>query len=113
MAIDEKLAAERLDARKCELEAQSASTRADRAAVTLDQQSVGRLSRMDAMQQQAMSQAQERSRGLELLRIAQAVRRLEDGEYGYCITCGDEVAEKRLAIDPAVSQCVKCAGGGD
>ncbi len=82
----------------------------DRAAVTLDQQSVGRLSRMDAMQQQAMSQAQERARAAELTRIDQALRRLEDGEYGYCSECGEEIPDKRLEIDPSASACVNCAG---
>ena len=83
----------------------------DRNAVTLDQQSVGRLSRMDAIQQQAMAQAQERSRTAELMRIDQAFRRLDDGEYGYCGECGDEIPDKRLEIDPSAMSCVKCAGG--
>jgi DnaK suppressor protein len=64
---------------------------------------------MDAMQQQAMSQAQERARAGELIRIDQAFRRLEDGEYGYCLECGEEIPDKRLEIDPSVSHCVKCA----
>ncbi|NNE23589.1 MAG: TraR/DksA family transcriptional regulator [Rhizobiales bacterium] len=109
MAVDEKLARARLDARKTELEAMSAMSADDRAAVTLDQQSVGRLSRMDAMQQQAMSQAQERARASELLRIDQAFRRLGDGEYGYCQECGEEIPDKRLEIDPSAVSCVKCA----
>ena len=109
MAIDEKLARERLEARKRELEALSEMSAGDRAAVTLDQQSIGRLSRMDALQQQAMSQAQERARAGELIRIDQAFRRLKDGEYGYCGECGEEIPDKRLEIDPSASHCVKCA----
>ncbi len=111
MAIDENTARERLRARKTELEELSALSADDRAAVTLDQQSVGRLSRMDAMQQQAMAQAQERARAAELTRIDQAFRRIEDGEFGYCVECGEEIPDKRLEIDPSASQCVKCAGG--
>ena len=111
MAVDENLARKRLSARRSELEELSAMSAEDRAAVTLDQQSVGRLSRMDAMQQQAMAQAQERARAAELQRIDQAFRRLEDGEYGYCQDCGEEIAPKRLDIDPSASQCVKCASG--
>lgn len=110
MAVDEKLARARLDARRAELEETSAISADDRTAVTLDQQSVGRLSRMDAMQQQAMSQAQERARSAELLRIDQAFRRLADGEYGYCQECGEEIPDKRLEIDPSAITCVKCAG---
>ncbi len=111
MAIDEKLARKRLNARKSELEELSALSLGDRATVTLDQQSVGRLSRMDAIQQQAMAQAQERARAAELVRIGQALRRLEEGEYGYCQKCGEEIPSKRLEIDPSASSCVKCASG--
>ena len=80
-----------------------------RAPVTLQQDSVGRLSRMDAMQQQAMAQAQARRRGQERLRIKAALGRIEQGEWGYCVTCGEEVAEARLANDPSVAVCVGCA----
>lgn len=79
--------------------------------VTLDQQSVGRLSRMDAMQQQAMAQAQERRRAAEARRIEAALARLDEGEWGYCLRCGEEIAERRLAHDPSVATCVTCAGG--
>ena len=110
MAVDENLARQRLNARKTELEELSAISADDRAAVALDQQSVGRLSRMDAMQQQAMAQAQERARAAELQRIDQAFRRLADGEYGYCQDCGEKIPDKRLEIDPSAASCVKCAG---
>lgn len=78
--------------------------------VELQQDSVGRLSRMDALQQQAMAQAQERRRVAERARIGAALSRIEDGEWGYCLTCGEEIAEQRLAHDPSVPTCVKCAG---
>ena len=77
--------------------------------VTLDQQSVGRLSRMDALQQQAMAKASERKRAYALMRIQAALDRLEEGDYGYCVDCGEEIPLKRLEIDPAVSLCVNCA----
>ncbi|MEL6876574.1 MAG: TraR/DksA C4-type zinc finger protein [Pseudomonadota bacterium] len=80
--------------------------------VTLQQDSVGRLSRMDAMQQQAMAQAQERRRASERTRIGAALARLNEGEWGYCGTCGEEIAAARLRHDPSVAQCVGCAGGG-
>ncbi|AKI01552.1 transcriptional regulator, TraR/DksA family [Hoeflea sp. IMCC20628] len=82
-----------------------------RAPVTLDQQSVGRLSRMDAMQQQAMASAQERSRKRDLVRIEMAERRLADGDYGWCADCGEAIPDKRLAIDPMAEKCVRCASG--
>ncbi len=78
--------------------------------VELDQATVGRLSRMDAMQNQAMAQATERRRQAELVRIEQAFRRIEAGAYGFCVKCDEEIVAKRLEIDPAVAACVKCAG---
>lgn len=91
------------------LELASHETETDRAPVALDQQSVGRLSRMDAMQVQAMSQAQQRKRETELRNIIAALSRIEDGEFGYCTSCGEEIALKRLQIDPAVRLCIACA----
>lgn len=84
-----------------------------RETVELQQDSVGRLSRMDAIQQQAMAQATARRRKAEMSRIDAALQRIEDGEWGYCLGCGDEVAEKRLRHDPSVTRCVNCAAGGE
>ncbi len=112
MTTDLDTARARLTARRDELNKLSSNSAEDRDAVELDQQSVGRLSRMDAMQRQAMEQAQERSRVAELARLDQAMRRLEDGEYGWCLTCGAEIAAARLEVDPAAAVCVECAGGG-
>ena len=77
--------------------------------VELDQQRVGRVSRMDALAQQAMGQESERRRKIELKRIMAALKRIEDDDYGYCLTCGELIAEGRLAADPAATQCVACA----
>lgn len=111
MSIDTKLARDRLNALKTETVALSKRSHENRQAVQLDQQSVGRLSRMDAMQQQAMAQAQERNRAVMLVRIDQAFKLIEQDEYGYCLSCGDEIAEKRLEIDPTATQCVACKSG--
>ena len=77
--------------------------------VELDQTRVGRLSRMDAMQQQAMSQAARRLVNQEKVRIKTALTRLEEGEYGYCVHCGDDIPEGRLRFDPSVPSCIECA----
>lgn len=82
---------------------------AGRATVELDQEAVGRLSRIDALQVQAMAEAQARRRSAARDRIRAALKRLDEGEFGYCLECGDEIAEKRLAHDPSVTHCVKCA----
>jgi DnaK suppressor protein len=102
-------ARQRLNAKRQELDAQSQLSKEARNTVELDQQSVGRLSRMDAMQQQAMAEAQERIRQNDLVRIELAERRLADGEYGYCVECGEAIARGRLAIDPMAERCIECA----
>lgn len=76
----------------------------------IDQGAMGRLSRMDAMQVQAMDAETERRRATELHRIDDALARIENKEYGWCVTCGEEIAPKRLENDPAVAQCVDCVG---
>ncbi|MES9904663.1 MAG: TraR/DksA C4-type zinc finger protein [Sedimenticola sp.] len=89
----------------------SVSATANQAAgtVKLDQTCVGRLSRMDALRSQAMSVESNRRRNLELKRIAAALSRINEGEYGYCLSCGEEIAEKRLEVDPAAPFCIICA----
>ena len=78
-------------------------------AVELDQTRQGRLSRMDAMQQQAMAQATDRRRETDLKRIAAALQRIDDEEYGECLECGETIPVGRLEIDPALTLCVVCA----
>ncbi len=109
MPISDATAKERLLALKQELETLSEISEEARATVELDQQSVGRLSRMVALQGQAMAQASERQRRADLVRIDAALKRVEAGDYGYCLDCGEEIAEKRLEIDPAAALCVNCA----
>jgi DnaK suppressor protein len=77
--------------------------------VELDQTSVGRLSRMDALQGQAMSKEQGRRRELELKKISSALRRIESGDYGDCLACDEPIAIKRLTLDPAATLCIDCA----
>lgn len=91
------------------LRAQDADSEASRAAVALDQQSVGRLSRMDAIQQQAMAEAESRRRRSDLARIDAAFKRIEAGDYGWCDRCGEPIGRKRLEVDPMASRCVSCA----
>ena len=109
MAIDIETAKKQLEAKREEVENLSAISQQARDTVELDQQAVGRLSRMDAMQQQAMAEAQERTRQLDLQRIEQAYRRIRDEDYGYCMECDEEIPDGRLAIDPMAERCVKCA----
>jgi len=76
--------------------------------VELDQTRVGRLSRMDALQGQAMSLEIKRRRQIELQQISTALRKIEDGDFGYCRVCDEEIAIKRLEINPATTLCKLC-----
>ena len=103
-AIREKLLT--LDAT---LREESASSEDSRDTVMLDQTSVGRLSRMDAMQGQAMAKAGEQRRQLKLKQIADALQRIESESFGECIECGEWIGAKRLTWDPLVLKCIECA----
>ena len=109
MTVDLAIARRRLAERKAEIEDMSRLSEEARATVMLDQQAVGRLSRMDSMQQQAMAEAQERQRKRDLTRIEMAERRIKNGDYGHCIDCDAEIPDGRLAIDPMAERCVHCA----
>ncbi|GAY20097.1 TraR/DksA family transcriptional regulator [Sphingobium fuliginis] len=109
MALDLARFREKLLARREELVAEDRMSEADRAPVVLEQDSVGRLSRIDAMQVQAMALAQARRRQTERAAIDAALRRIDDGEFGYCLKCGDDIAPARLEHNPAVTSCIDCA----
>lgn len=103
----------RLEARRKQLSDLQEASAGSRAVVELDQQSVGRLSRMDALQGQAMAMEQDRRRSAETQRIDAALARIDSGDYGYCIACDEPIARARLDLDPAIPTCVDCAGRGD
>ena len=76
--------------------------------VELDQQSIGRLSRMDALQQQAMAKAMAVRKQNEKRSLEQALYRMNQGNYGDCIDCGEAIELKRLKLKPSVLKCLDC-----
>jgi DnaK suppressor protein len=94
---------------RAELQAVAESGNESAGVVELDQSKVGRLSRMDAMQAQAMAQASADRRDQMLRRIEAALQRIDDDEYGYCQACDEPIAPKRLEFDPTVTLCIDCA----
>ena len=95
--------------RESELRSIEESSRNASQPVELDQASVGRLSRMDAMQGQQMALETARRRQHELAAIEGALRRIELGEYGNCLVCGEEIDVRRLRVAPTSTRCVACA----
>ena len=98
-----------LDTRLSDLQSQDETNADSRDTVILDQTSIGRLSRMDTMQQQAMAKATRQNRATEMQAIKNALLRLEEGEYGYCDDCGEDIPAKRLELNPTAVRCVNCA----
>lgn len=110
--MDLSKAKKNLLARRSELTKIMAASDGDGDPVELDQSRVGRLSRMDALQGQAMAQETQRRRKNELLRIEAALARVALKDYGYCVTCDEEISGKRLELDPSTPQCIDCARSG-
>ena len=92
-----------------ELEGLAATGDESAAVVELDQSKVGRLSRMDAMQAQAMAQASSNRRKAMLVKITAALKRIDDGDFGFCRDCDEAINPKRLEFDPTATQCIECA----
>ena len=100
---------DRLLALRAELENIAETGGESAAVVELDQSKVGRLSRMDAIQAQAMAKASAQRREATLRRIAAALARLDDDRFGICEHCDEAINPRRLEFDPTVSLCIDCA----
>ena len=76
--------------------------------VELDQQAVGRLSRMDAMQQQQMAAASAGHIRAHLSRVRRAIAAMDSGDFGFCHDCGEAIPYPRLKASPDSPLCVAC-----
>ena len=92
-----------------DIEAIAASADASAHTVELDQTRMGRLSRMDAMQGQAMAQATIARRQARARAIQVALMRMQRDDFGTCEECGEAIAWQRLLINPAATLCIDCA----
>ena len=97
-----------LEALARDLEADLAGTNAADESITPDK-AIGRLTRMEAIQAQAMGQAGRRRLEQRLQRVRRALERIEAGSYGTCTRCGDEIPTGRLEFMPESGRCVACA----
>lgn len=98
-----------IEERRAALLEREAVSREAAATVELDQTRVGRLSRMDALQQQAMASAAEVRRRAELRRLDAALARIDAGDFGVCEQCDEPIARRRLEVDPGATRCIACA----
>lgn len=74
------------------------------------EQSIGRLTRMDAMQNQMLAKASQAETGLRLQRVEAALLRFGNGSYGWCADCGEPIGYRRLKARPEAPFCVSCQG---
>ena len=98
-----------LEKRRQELLGLAETRKSSQETVELDQTRQGRLSRMDALQGQAMARAAEARAAVEMRKIEAALARCDAGDYGYCLECGEEIAQRRLEFDPTTMFCIACA----
>jgi len=99
---------DQLKIRESELGLQLSQSAQNAEPVALDQQSVGRVSRIDAIQQQQMAVANREQSALMLKQVSAALRRVESNEYGFCLLCGEPIGFARLEAQPHTPNCLEC-----
>lgn len=99
----------RLQDERTALDAITSSRAASTGTVELDQSASGRVTRMDAMQQQAMAQAEQTRAATRRLQIDAAIGRINEGTYGVCPGCEQYIDERRLEAEPTAILCIACA----
>ena len=81
----------------------------DAAAAVAPDKGLGRLSRMEAMQDQQLVMEMRRRKKRQLVEIKLAISRLDMGNYGTCVFCGKEISHERLEVAPEVQTCMSCS----
>lgn len=71
---------------------------------------IGRVTRMDAIQQKSMSEANLRTAEEQLHKLEEAMAKVEDPEFGLCTRCHKPIPVERLLALPGIQRCVHCAG---
>jgi DnaK suppressor protein len=97
----------RLEALRDELDALLGGTAEAARPVDLDQP-IGRVSRVDAIQQQSMLAANRAAAARRRQQVDAALRRIADDEYGDCGSCGESIDPRRLEAQPEAPFCVAC-----
>jgi DnaK suppressor protein len=103
---------QQLEAEKAEYEETLGTSLESAKGEELDQQRVGRLSRMDALQSQSILRAANQRIAGEIQQIDLALERIKRGTYGKCHSCERAIGLARLQALPATLHCVACARRG-
>ena len=98
------------DLRSLKSELEQALNASDQSAKPVDlEQPIGRLSRMDAIQNQQIAKASRRNHELRLRLVLAAINNLEGGDYGLCTRCDGPIDFRRLKARPEARMCIDCA----
>lgn len=90
-----------------ELESHLNATEDGAKPVDLDEP-IGRLSRMEAMQQQSMAKANRQRAEIRLRQVRAALANIDEGDYGFCNKCEEPIPVKRLEVYPESPLCLEC-----
>lgn len=72
--------------------------------------SIGRISRMDAINNKAINESSLREKKKLFQRLEKALERAKDKNFGKCLKCGGEIPFGRLEYMPDTTKCVNCVG---
>lgn len=90
------------------IKTESKGSEKEREAISPDV-SIGRLSRLDSMQMQEVAKEAQRRREERIALLEVALDQLDEGTYGRCESCGDDIDFERLRITPEAIRCSACA----
>ena len=79
-------------------------------ATEIDQSAVGRLSRIEALQNAGLTQNLQDRERQQLEEVVAALHRLEEGSYGLCTACHAPIRFERLLVFPETRTCGSCTG---
>lgn len=71
--------------------------------------SIGRISRMDAINNKSVVEASLRNRKRKLSKMQVALSKIGDETFGICSQCKKSINPKRIALMPESDRCVRCA----
>jgi DnaK suppressor protein len=72
--------------------------------------SIGRISRMDAINNKSINESSLREKQNELKKLERAIENSESDNFGICLKCGNEIPFGRLEYMPYTTRCVNCVG---
>lgn len=71
--------------------------------------SIGRISRMDAINNKSVVDAALRTAKEKLSGLKSMLKKIHEPDFGTCDRCGDLIPERRLILMPQSKYCVRCA----